>query len=223
MPASPSPSSNPLVSELQATVCALQAQTVRDAARIAELMQRSTELTQRIHQLEEQFRLAQLKRYAPSSEKQGVQSCMFNEAELAEHTEPECDDAQVVIDISSDSPLPPKKSGRKKLAAHLPRIRIEHDIAETEKVCACCQGILHKMGEEVSEQLHIVPAKVQVWQHVRFKYACRHCEQNAPSSQIITSSMPAQPMPGSIASASTSTLAMILTAKYADGIPLYRM
>lgn len=77
------------------------------------------------------------------------------------------------------------------------------------------------MGEDVTEQLHSVPVQVSVLQHVRFKYACRHCEQHAIACQIVTSLMPAQPIPGSIASA--RTVATILTAKYADGMPLYRM
>lgn len=53
------------------------------------------------------------------------------------------------------------------------------------------------------------------------EYACRHCEQHALNCSIVTSPMPAQLIPGSIASA--STIATILTAKYADGMPLYRI
>ena len=44
-----------------------------------------------------------------------------------------------------------KKRGRKPLPAHLPRQRVEHDLLECEKVCRCCQGALHRMGEETSE------------------------------------------------------------------------
>jgi transposase len=33
--------------------------------------------------------------------------------------------------------------------------------------------------------------------------------------------MPAQPLPGSVADA--ATIATVMTGKYADGIPLYRM
>jgi hypothetical protein len=97
-----------------------------------------------------------------------------------------------------------KKRGRKPLPAHLPRKRVEHDLPESEKVCRCCQGALHRMGEETSEQLDIIPATVQVLQHVRFKYACRQCDRHGESSQIITSPMPPQPMPGSIASPATA-------------------
>lgn len=184
---------------------------------IRELEGRTTTLQQRVNFLEEQFRLAQLKRFAPSSEKFGAQGCLFNEAEQDVVTlapEEEGDDTPI------DQKAPPKKRGRKPLPAHLPRTRIEHDLPEAEKVCRCCQGALHRMGEESSEQLDIVPAKVQVLQHVRFKYACRQCDRHGESSKIVTSAMPAQPIAGSIASA--GTLATVLTAKYADGMPLYR-
>jgi len=175
------------------------------------------ELKQRIDVLEEQFRLAQLKRFAPSSEKYGLQGCLFNEAESSELTA--ADDPIDATEVADDPPRPGR--GRKKLPAHLKRLRVEHDLPEADKVCSCCSGALHRMGEDVTEQLHIVPAQVSVLQHVRFKYACRHCEQHALSCAIVTSPMPAQPIPGSIASA--STIATILTAKYADGMPLYRM
>jgi len=178
------------------------------------------ELKQRIDVLEEQFRLAQLKRFAPSSEKYGLQGCLFNEAESSELTA--TDDAPIdATEVADDTPSPGKKRGRKKLPAHLKRLRVEHDLPDADKVCSCCSGALHRMGEDITEQLHIVPAQVSVLQHVRFKYACRHCEQHALSCSIVTSPMPAQPIPGSIASA--STIATILTAKYADGMPLYRM
>ena len=175
-------------------------------------------LEQRIHFLEEQFRLAQLKRFAPSSEKYGAQGCLFNEAEqdAAAFAPEEADDG-----VTDEPAAPSKKRGRKPLPAHLPRIRVEHDLPESEKVCSCCQGALHRMGEETSEQLNIVPAKVEVLQHVRFKYGCRECDRHGESSKIITSPMPPQPIPGSIASA--ATLATVLTAKYADGMPLYRL
>ncbi|NHZ84224.1 IS66 family transposase, partial [Massilia sp. CCM 8695] len=117
--------------------------------------------------LEEQFRLAQLKRFAPSSEKLGAQGCLFNEAEQDAVAFPD-------EEIDEDAVAPasaPKKRGRRALPAHLPRKRVEHDLPEAEKVCACCQGALHRMGEETSEQLDIIPATVQVLQHVRFKYA----------------------------------------------------
>ncbi len=79
---------------------------------------------------------------------------------------------------------------------------------------------MHRMGEEISEQLHI-EVKASVLQHVRFKYACRHCERFAERTPILTAPMPAQPLPGSQASA--AMIATVTTSKYVDGTPLYRM
>jgi transposase len=79
---------------------------------------------------------------------------------------------------------------------------------------------MHRMGEIVSEQLHI-EVKSTVLQHVRFKYACRHCERTALRTPIVTAAMPPQPLPGSIAA--PSTLALVLANKYVDGTPLYRL
>src|SRR5260363_382197 len=60
-----------------------------------------------------------------------------------------------------------------------------------------------------------------VWQHVRFKYGCRHCERHEIRAPVVRAEMPAQPLPGSVASA--ATIATVMTSKYADGLPLYRM
>ena len=210
--------------ETRATLLETQAATLEQQR--AALEQQTTELElqasalqARNQFLEEQFRLAQLKRFAPSSEKFGAQGCLFNEAEqdvatLAPDTEEEAD---------KEPKSAGKKRGRKPLPAHLPRQRVEHDLPESEKVCRCCQGTLHRMGEDISEQLDIVPATVQVLQHIRFKYACRHCDRHGESSQIITSPMPPQPMPMPGSIASPATVATILIAKYTVGLPMYRL
>lgn len=76
------------------------------------------------------------------------------------------------------------------------------------------------MGEAVTEQLHI-EVKAKVLQNVRFKYACRHCDRTGINAPVVTAPMPPQPLPGSVATA--STLAFALVHKYVDGTPLYRL
>ena len=188
-------------------------------AYIRELEARNAQLSLRVRQLEEQFRLAQLKRYAPSSEKRSER--VFNEAE---QMSPVPQDSTVTLPDTGLPEMPPAaqhKRGRKPLPADLPRKRVEYDLSEDQKVCRCCQGALHRIGEDISEQLHIPPATPWVWQHVRFKYGCRHCEQHGISAPVVRADMPAQPLPGSVADA--ATIATVMTGKYADGMPLYRM
>ena len=107
-----------------------------------------------------------------------------------------------------------KKSGRKPLPKDLPRVQQVHDLAECDKTCAC--GVeLTQIGTETTEQLDIIPAKVQVIEHVRLKYACKSCEET-----IITAAAPRLPIPKSIAT--PGTLAHVLVSKYKDHLPLYR-
>ena len=102
------------------------------------------------------------------------------------------------------------------------RVRASNMIFPTpDKTCACgCQKT--RIGEVTSEQLDIIPAKIQVLQHVRFKYACRSCEgvdDNGPT--VVNAPMPPQPIPKS--NASPGLLAYIGVAKFVDGMPLYRL
>ncbi|MFN9977282.1 MAG: IS66 family transposase, partial [Phycisphaerae bacterium] len=114
-----------------------------------------------------------------------------------------------------------ERGKRKPIDASLPRVRIEHDIPAEKKICACgCQ--LTCIGENTSEQFDIVPARAQVLQHVRFKYACRSCEGASHyGPAVVTAEMPTQPLPKS--NVSPGLAAHIATSKYADGMPLYRL
>ena len=113
-----------------------------------------------------------------------------------------------------------KKRGRKPLPADLPRIDVVHELSENERQCDC--GCLKdKIGEEVSEQLDYIPAKVRVIRNIRYKYACKNCEgveDEGPTVSIAR--MPDQIIPKSIAT--PGLLAHILTAKFADALPFYR-
>src|SRR5246127_4987243 len=190
---------------------------------LAERDARIDELNKRLDALEEQYRLALARQYAPKSEKR--RDRVFNEAEEAAHAGPSAEgggDAPTLPDPGLpelDQPAP-RKRGRKPLPAELPRERIEYDLPEDQKICPCCSKAMHRMGEEISEQLHM-EVKVSVLQHARFKYACRHCERHGTHTPIVVAPMPAQPLPGS--HASPSMIAAVTAGKYVDGTPLYRM
>jgi transposase len=106
--------------------------------------------------------------------------------------------------------------GRRRLPDHLPRQRIEYQLPEAELPCPECGERRQKIGEEVSEQLEFVPASLHVIQHVRFKYACRRCQEHvamaAKAAQPIERGLPG---PG--------LLVHTITSKYSDHLPLYRL
>jgi transposase len=192
-------------------------------AQIAMLQAENRQLTERVFKLEEELALARLHRYAPRSEKHVDR--VFNEAEQAGDEDDVGSEDIDIVDLP-DTGLQAagkpegKKRGRKPLPEDLPRERVEYDLPDDQKACPCCRGRMHRMGETVTEQLHI-EVKAKVLQNVRFKYACRNCDRTGINTPIVTAPMPAQPLPGSIATA--STLAFALVHKYVDGTPLYRL
>jgi transposase len=113
-----------------------------------------------------------------------------------------------------------RKIGRKPLPADLPRIEVVHDLSEEEQVCGCgCMMV--RIGQDTSEQLDIVPARMQVIRHIRYKYACKACEgveSEGPTVKIAP--VPEQIIPKSIAT--PGLLAHIFTAKFVDAVPFYR-
>jgi transposase len=136
---------------------------------------------------------------------------IFNEAESLTETAPE-----TPADAAEDDVVAPTKrrGKRKPLPAELPRVEIIHELPEHELTCACgCRKQV--IGEETSEQLEIVPMQIRVLRHIRKTYACKACE-SAP----VTADKPAQLIEKSLAS--PSVLAMLLTTKYVDGLPLHR-
>ncbi len=169
---------------------------------------------QRIIILEEYVRLQKLKKFGASTEKSLSQQEMFNEAELSVEAEQILVEQEACRTAKVVNTSPRKTSGRKPLPAGLPRLTIEHDLPDAEKRCAC-GAKLCEMGTVSSEQLDIIPAKIQVLVHVRKKYACRHCEEG-----VKTTPLPAQPIPKS--NASPGLLAHVAVSKYQDGLPLYR-
>ena len=167
--------------------------------------------------LTEQLNLAIARRYAASSEKISPdQIYLFDEAEAAgcagadadDTAEPEADETVTVAAHQR------KKRGRKPLPETLPRIEVIHELAESERHCDHDGRRLTEIGEVTSEQLDIIPAKIQVIRHIRKQYACDcgRCIKTAP--------LPAQPIPKSLAS--PGLLAHVTVSKYQDALPLYR-
>jgi transposase len=170
----------------------------------------------------EQAILARQRMFGSSSEQMAAQSRLFDEAEVLAQTSTEAQDTApiapeqpIAADVQSGNP--DVKSGRGKrvaLATGLPRVDVLHDVPEADRTCACGTPMV-EIGEDVSEQLDIVPMQVRVLRHIRKRYGCP-TSQHAP----VTAALPAQPLPKS--NASVDFLAMLLAVKFVDGLPLAR-
>jgi transposase len=105
------------------------------------------------------------------------------------------------------------RAGRQPLPPHLPRIEHRHEPESCQ--CGQCGKDLIKIGEDITEQLDVEPAKFFVHRHIRPQYACRGCE-----------TITAAPIPPAIIDGgmvAVGLLAWVLISKYLDHLPLYRL
>ena len=184
-------------------------------ARLAALQAQGSAREQRIGLLEEENRWLKSQLFGRSSERSTPpdispdQGWLFNEAEALASA------AQIASPSVSIAAHDRRKRGRKKLSPDIPRIEVVQDLPENEKFCPTDGAALVRIGEEIAEQLDYQPAKLRVIQTIRPKYACPCCRQGVHIAPVA-----AQLLPKSLAT--PSLLAQITTAKFVDGLPLYR-
>ena len=115
------------------------------------------------------------------------------------------------------SPRPQSaRTPRRTRFEHLPHIRVEHDLTEAEKTCACCGTPKVRIGEDESRTLEFIPARLEVHVHVLPKYACSQCRDGVASPPV-----PPKPTPGGLAG--PGLVAFVVVSKFADHLPLYRL
>jgi transposase len=105
------------------------------------------------------------------------------------------------------------RAGRQPLPSHLPRIEHRHE----PESCTCghCGRELVKIGEDVTEQLDVEPAKFFVHRHIRPQYACRSCET------VTAAPIPPAVIDGGLAA--VGLLSWVMISKFLDHLPLYRL
>ena len=203
--------------QLPDDVDALKSLFADQATKLAEVTARNEQLATQNHRyqaqvltLTEQLNLALARRYAASSEKLSPdQIRLFDEAEAEAQAAAPTEDETITVPAHAR-----RKRGRKPLPEALPRVEVIHELPDNERVCPHDGHPLTEIGAVTSEQLDIIPAKIQVIRHIRKQYACR-CGQC-----IKTAALPPQPIPKSLAS--PGLLAHITVSKYQDALPLYR-
>jgi transposase len=105
--------------------------------------------------------------------------------------------------------------GRHPLPAQLPRQRVEIDVPDADKICACGHAKTC-IGASVSEKLEYVPASLRVIETARLKYACPRCHDGVVEA-------PASPQAIEKSLAGEGLLAHVVVSKYVDHLPLYRL
>jgi transposase len=165
----------------------------------------------------EQIKLARQRQFGSSSELIPGQGRLFDEAEVLAALTTDEDDIAPTPEASFRQTQPKSSTPRGKrtpLPLELERVDIIHEIPLADRTTP--EGIpMVEIGEEISEQLDILPMKVRVLRHIRKRYGIP-----GGLSAPVLAPLPPQPLPKS--NASPDFLAMLYTTKYVDGLPLAR-
>ena len=194
----------------EAEIAGLEAQITERSREIARLEEQVTERDAEVERLNAMLHAFRRHRFDKRSEKLDAdqQALALDDLETAKADQEERNPA-----LTEKRKAAQRSKKRNELPPGLPKIERVIDIGS--KVCPCCGGELHKIGEDKTSRLHTIPA-----QHVEFitrrpKYACRACTDGvhqapAPPS-LIEGGMPTE-----------ATVAHMLVSKYANHLPIYR-
>lgn len=205
-------------------------------AQLEELLKQREEQQRTIDHLQQQLQSLLRRIYGRSAEKldpnqmqlfetllNGLAPKMFVEPEPSAGSAEQDSHAAHASAAASAAASARKGHGRRRLPSDLPRTKVIHDLPEAQKPCPCCGQLRHVISQEISEQLDYVPANLNVIEHVRLTYACRHCEQQVAEGgpQIETAAKPLSPIEKGLAA--PGLLSYVVVSKYGDHLPLYRL
>lgn len=210
---------------LEAKVAALSADNEVLSAENKRLKASEKAAFERIEELIEQIKLANMRHYAPKSEvfqENQLLLSLFNDAET--YAVPQAPEPEARVKAPSKKKT--RHGGRRTIdLSKLPKIVVEHELPEGERICPCCKEHLDDMKEEVTYEVRLVPAHLECIEHHRRIYVCPACskksqKQDVPAT-IVAAPSPVRPIPSSFAS--PSLLAAVISDKYQYGLPLYRI
>lgn len=185
---------------------------------IAELVRTLTAMRGDNEQLRQRLDLLLRRLYGPRAERYHPnQQLLF--ADLLQQPDPAPEpplEPPPQTERSANEPKRRPGHGRQTLPKHLRREQVEHKLTGAELLCPTCGEERCAIGSTVSSQLDYQPASLFVVDHVCHAYACPHCQGAAERA-----AKPPPPIEGGLPG--PGLLAYLVTSKYLDHLPLYRL
>jgi transposase len=116
-----------------------------------------------------------------------------------------------------------RRPGRRHLAnfENLPVTTQVYELSAEERICPCCGVERKEIGADESWQIEYIPGRFERLHHVRKKYACPGCEKAGENPQMEVAAKPEVAIEKGMAG--PGLLAYIVTSKFSDYLPLYRL
>jgi len=116
-----------------------------------------------------------------------------------------------------------RRKGRRNLAnfENLPVNTQVYELSGEQRACPCCGQQRQEIGSDESWQVEYLPGHFERIHHVRKKYACADCEHKGDSPQMEVAARAEAVIDKGMAG--PGLLAFIVTSKFSDYLPLYRL
>ncbi|HEY4959326.1 MAG TPA: IS66 family transposase [Terriglobales bacterium] len=116
-----------------------------------------------------------------------------------------------------------RRPGRRHLAnfENLPVTTQVYELNAEQRLCPCCGVERKEIGADESWQIEYLPGRFERIQHLRKKYACPGCEKAGENPQMEVAAKPEAAIDKGMAG--PGLLAYIVTSKFSDYLPLYRL
>src|SRR5215467_13229940 len=116
-----------------------------------------------------------------------------------------------------------RRPGRRHLASfeHLPVTTQVYELSSEQRICPGCGVERKEIGADESWQIEYIPGRFERLQHVRKKYACSTCEKSGENPQMEVAAKAEAAIDKGMAG--PGLLAFIVTSKFSDYLPLYRL
>ena len=163
--------------------------------------------------------------YGPRADRLGENGLAQVLLEFAEELEQKPLPAEIVPqgEASPEVRRVQRRKGRRALANfdHLPVSTHVYELTEEQRRCSCCGEQREEIGSEESWQIEYLPGHFERLRHVRKKYACSRCELAGENPHIEAAAKAETAIEKGFAG--PGLLAFIVTSKFADYLPLYRL
>src|ERR1700719_3251733 len=210
---------------LQAMLRALWQEREQQKQRIEELSKRSDDLYLENLQLQKELLRYKKATYGPRADRLTENELAQALLEFAEELEQKPLAAESVPQKEAEPEVRrvQRRRGRRALVNfdHLPVSTHVYELTVEQRRCSCCGEQREEIGSEESWQIEYLPGHFERLQHVRKKYACSRCEQAGENAQIEAAAKAETAIEKGFAG--PGLLAFIVTSKFSDYLPLYRL
>src|SRR5271167_646026 len=204
---------------------ALWHESEQQKQRIEELSKRSDDLYLETLQLQKELLRYKKATYGPRADRLSENELAQALLEFAEELEQKPLPAEGLPQGEAEPEVRrvQRRKGRRALAnfENLPVSTHVYELPAERRRCSCCGEQRQEIGSEESWQIEYLPGHFERLRHVRKKYACSRCEQAGENPQIQAAAKAETAIEKGFAG--PGLLAFIVTSKFADYLPLYRL